>query len=145
MFVSNPNKESVRDRVADGMGLGLVFAAIYSLLAALLYLVRGGHAFAALGLSLWKAILLYAVGGILTGGITGLLKPFARTLVGAIFIGIAAALPASFIIMSVVGSEGPIRVIVLAAITFAVIFGTFGGYQFWSSSRDKASTKSEPQ
>ncbi len=116
-----------------GVGWGLWFACFYSVLAVGIYLLSGGRSFDRQGLSLGATVGLYFGGGLTTGAIVGLLRPWTRRRVGAMLVGSVAVIPlvlGGFILLF-----GPIasweRGLWLGALMAAIGFGVVGALAWW--------------
>lgn len=75
------------------MRWALVYTAIYVAIAVLIFLVSGNVPFRHNDTTFGKAISLYIAGGLVVGVMLGLLRPFARSQVGATIVGIVIAIP----------------------------------------------------
>jgi hypothetical protein len=80
-------------RVLLGIVWGTSFASLYSAYVVVVATVSGSPAFAKDGVTLQGVVLTYFAGGVVAGAIVGVLLPLRRSFIGAIVIGIAAALP----------------------------------------------------
>ena len=109
-----------------GVTFGLAMAALYSLIAIVIYVFAGQEPFAAYEISLGEALIGYWAGGLLGGAIFGVLRPLARKPFGAIVVGIVVAVPASAAIIFTIDENAPWQ----AVIIMALIFGTIGGVAF---------------
>jgi len=122
-----------RSNLAWGLGLGLVFAAVYSLYVAVLYLAEGSQPFDNLHTSLSKVIAIYAIGGVTAGTVVGLMRPYLRIRLVAILVGIMAAIVVFFGIA--VASQGMpwrwSRAAWLSLAACSLLLGSFGGNWFW--------------
>ena len=119
--------------LAWGVGLGLAFAAVYSLYVAVLYLAEGSQPFDRLHTSLLKVIAIYAIGGVTAGTVVGVMRPYVRIRLVAILVGIMAAIVVFFGIA--VASQGMpwrwTRAAWLSLAACSLLLGSFGGNWFW--------------
>ena len=76
-----------------GVAAGACFAALYSGMAVVLYVLAGPAQFGDKGLTLRATVAAYAAGGLAGGALVGLLRPLARWRAGAMLVGVAAAVP----------------------------------------------------
>jgi hypothetical protein len=77
-------------RIKTGVGIGLIFASLYSLYMIGLYVIQGEEPFPRMGTTVLTVIATYFSGGITAGAVVGILRPLGRWRLGAIFIGIVA-------------------------------------------------------
>jgi hypothetical protein len=80
--------------VVDGVKLGLMFAAAFSVIASVVFILTGGSAFDRSVATLTRVIAAYVAGGIISGALFGILRPLARWAIGAAMLGIIVAVPA---------------------------------------------------
>ncbi len=78
----------------DGVKLGLMFAAAFSVIAIAIFVLSWGAAFDRNFSMLARVIAVYVVGGLVSGVIFGLLRRLARWALGAAVLGVIVALPA---------------------------------------------------
>lgn len=71
-------------RIKQGVFVGWGFAAVYSLLAVIIYIIGGPKVLKGYNTTLWALIFMYFVSGTLGGAIVGALKPLTKTPVGAV-------------------------------------------------------------
>jgi hypothetical protein len=123
----------LRDNIVWGVRRGLAFAGVISAFVLVMYIANGA-AFANLGMSLPEIVLLYALGGVLAGGVVGAMRPWTRTRLGAMVAGVAAALPASLAFgVALYGAPSRWRRTELAnCVIYAVIMGVVGGSALWN-------------
>lgn len=119
---------SFRPDVLFGIICGLAMAALTSLVALAIFVLQGPGAFERLGVSLWEAIALYLLAGVVGGAIFGLLRPVANTRGGSIFVGILVAVPA-FAGVGILVDDFH----VLRALGNAALVGGIVGYGLWSA------------
>lgn len=81
------------DRCLLCMGFGWFVAALLSLFALGAYLLRGPEPFQANRTSIGLAVLTYFAGATLAGVVVGLTLPLARWRIGAVIVGMLAAVP----------------------------------------------------
>ena len=79
--------------IVDGIKFGLMFAGAFSVIAIVLFVLSGGSALDRSLTTLARVIGAYAVGGVASGAVFGLLRPLARWAVGAAVLGIIVAVP----------------------------------------------------
>lgn len=117
-----------------GVGLGLAFAAFYSLYVTAWYLIEGSQPFDRLHTSLLMVIASYAFGGVTAGAFVGVMRPYLRIRLVAILVGILAAV---FVFIGVaVASDGMpwrwTRNSWLSTAICSLLLGSFAGNLFWS-------------
>lgn len=98
--MQNPRFEFVGtpfERARSGAVLGAIMATAFSLYVFALYLVQGDAAFRKLDTTLWSAVGMYYVAGLLAGPIFGIVWPLRKSRVGS---GLVAGL-AAFIVYTV--------------------------------------------
>lgn len=83
-----------------GIGQGAAFAAIASVVVTLSQ-VSQWHVYAA---HIWLVLATYFFAGIGAGAVVGALRPFTRHLIGAMLVGIVAAVPFAIALGAVAGS-----------------------------------------
>jgi hypothetical protein len=119
--------------LAWGVGLGLAFAAVYSLYVAVLYLAEGSQPFDKLHTSLLKVIATYVIGGLTSGTVVGVMRPYLHIRFVAILVGITAAVFVFFGI--IVASHGMPwhwdRAGWGSLALCSFLLGSFGGNWFW--------------
>ena len=118
-----------------GIQGGLFFAAIYIAWVTILFLVRGREPFDRLGVNLPVVVAVYLAGGVLSGAVIGLLRPFATRKVGAYLISIIAALPVlTGIAISLQGLPGRWDLATRLVVPFlSVAFGLALGDLLWKA------------
>lgn len=126
---------SVARNLRWGIGYGLLFASFYSLFVLMLYTFRGDEPFRANEISAPVAVVAYFFGGVAGGAIVGLLRPLTKWRIGAMFVGVAAAVPLflglGLAMYGPVSNWGENETFGLVAT--AVILGSLGGYDTWES------------
>lgn len=122
------------DNILWGMRRGLAFAGVISAFVLVLYVANGASNFAKLGLSVPEIILIYAIGGVLTGAVVGAMRPWTKSRLGAMVTGVAAALPASLALgLALYGTPSQWHRTTLAnCVIYAVIMGIVGGNVLWT-------------
>ena len=84
----------LRIRVRAAILTGLVIATTLSVLATMIWLIKGPEAFSRNGLVLWRIVGLYYVGGVVGGAIFGVLLPIAKKSVyGGVLVAFLALMP----------------------------------------------------
>jgi hypothetical protein len=116
---------------------GVMVAVLISLVAVMMYVLRGPQMFERLGISLTSTIALYFAGGIIGGSLVGLLLPLATWRWGAVLVGIIAAMPVYLGAGVLLGEDLSI------GIFLAIIVGGVVGYLTWSPVRSAASNGDE--
>jgi hypothetical protein len=124
---------SLRGNLIWGVGLGLAFAAVYSLYVTVLYLIEGSQPFERLHTSLLMVIAAYAFGGVTAGAIVGVMRPYLRIRLVAILVGILAAV---FVFFGVgVAADGMpwrwTRNAWLSTAICSLLLGSFAGNWVW--------------
>jgi hypothetical protein len=84
----------VGENITDGVKVGLMFSAAFSLIALVIFVLSGGAAFDRSSGILIRVIAAYVVGGIASGAVFGLLRPLARWAIGAAVLGVIVMAPA---------------------------------------------------
>jgi hypothetical protein len=120
--------------LAWGVKLGLAFAAAYSLYVAVLFLAVGSQPFDKLHTSLLTVIATYVIGGLTSGTVVGVMRPYLHIRLVAILVGITAAL---FVIFGIlVASQGMPwlwhRAEWGSLALCSLLLGSFGGNWFWN-------------
>jgi hypothetical protein len=106
----------------------------------LIWLLRGSEPFERKGVTFLAVVVLYLVGGPVTGAIVGLLRPVAKSGLGAAITGVVAAIPVSVMAIAAVGGFPPwTRQHTFASIVMAVVGGAMGGYMFRAFLSDESS------
>jgi hypothetical protein len=75
--------------------LGLLLGVGYSMVASVIWLVRGPQPFETVGASFSKVLGLYLLGFLVAGLVAGVLNPVARTKIGAVVLGALSVVPIS--------------------------------------------------
>lgn len=115
-------------RARAGARYGAIFAALYSVYALGLYLLRGAEPFRRDGTTIGAVILAYVFGGVVAGAVVGALQPLIRFRVGAMLVfGIAA-----FFVFAGIGvaADGLRRIDWLNCVILGAAFGVIGAF-FW--------------
>ena len=82
--------------LGTGVRWGLYYAAVYSAVGTVLYVLRGPDLLAGYGLTFVEMLASYVAGGLVGGVVVGLFLPMGRTAVGAALLGFIAVLPFCF-------------------------------------------------
>ena len=118
-------------KVSAGLFSGIIFGAMLSIIAGVIRVIAGAARFEGRIGSFGKLVLLYLVGGVLSGLIGGVLHPFGRTSFGACGVGVIAAGPLSLIfgawVFGPVSSWTSGEIVMSVAWTIGV--GVYAGYQ----------------
>jgi hypothetical protein len=122
-----------------GVRIGIVFAILYSLYVAILFLLVGSAPFDKHHTSVVTVIATYFVGGISGGAVVGAMRPYTHSRFVAIVVGIVAAF---FVVFGViVPSQGlPLRwtgANWASLVLTSVFLGAFGGNHFWKNPIDE--------
>jgi len=121
----------LRDRLLWGVRWGAYYSAVLIAWVSFVWLVRGSEPFQRQGVSWFAVVLIYAIGGPVTGVIVGILLPLASSGSGAAITGIVAAIPVSVITIATVGGFPPwTPTHTFSAILMAVLGGAMGGWMF---------------
>ena len=116
-----------------GIGWGLFAGFFYSLVALAIYAFQGSRPFGSRGITFASTVAVYFFGGLTAGSIVGLLRPLTRLRVGAMAVGIVAAIPACmagvFILYGPIAQWGAREGFVVVA--GSLLFGALGGWEFW--------------
>jgi len=112
------------------VGGGLVVAALFSLVALVIYIRAGSVPFRDLGASLPLAALGYVLMGVGAGLVAGILWPLARWWPGALVVGYVTAFPFWFLGGLVWGGQ-PIRATLHMSLLLALAFGPPLGFYVW--------------
>ena len=111
--------------VGLGIVIGLVFAVVYSVVASVIFLVAGDQPE-----ELLAVVASYFGGGVVAGAIIGWLRPYSRTHVGSIVVGIIGAFPV-FLGFAVADEGLPLNLGDLATVAaVAVTLGGILGHKF---------------
>lgn len=118
-----------------GVGYGLIFAVLFSLIVIVQYLLAGPGVAASRGIPVVAAIGAYFGGGIIGGVLLGLLRPLTRWRLGSAVVGIITCLPLSVAFaLAFEGRPSNWSVeMVAAGIIVAVLIGGMSGYQWWEA------------
>jgi EamA domain-containing membrane protein RarD len=125
-----------RRNVSLGVATGVVYALLYSGIAALYYLFSGEQRQGGEGIGLSMVIAVYFAGGITGGALVGFLWPSTRSRTGAVLVGILGFIPVC--LGGALLLEDPFRdsSAIAAALILAIILGTWSGLFFWSPPDD---------
>ncbi len=117
--------------VRKGIKWGLIMATVLSTWVAVLVPFNGGLIFrdrSGDGIHALNIVLLYFIGGTVTGFLFGVLLPVLRWRIGAAFLGMLATIPFSFgIQVSTIGFTSWTRIETISLIVMAIAFGGPGG------------------
>lgn len=105
---------------------GIIVAALLSLVAVMVYGIRGPDVFERLGVSLPAVVTLYFLAGIIGGAVVGLLLPLTTWRLGASLVGAVAASPLYVGAGLLLGHSDLVGGLVLA-----VLVGGGVGYGLW--------------
>jgi hypothetical protein len=134
--VLTPSRVGANLRWGIGWGIGL--AAIYSVIALPLGLLRGcGLRIGGESFSTGRIILIYFGGGILGGLTLGLLRPLTRTKPGAAIVGALVAFPLSYMMVLFLDKSAGREL--LTASLLALILGPLFGLKSWEPPEDHSS------
>ena len=81
-----------------GVRGGVAFAVVYSIIAAVIFLMRGDAAFQSYRISLGGIVMAYIAGGCIGGATVGALRPLLRWQVGAMLVAVMGVMPLFFAI-----------------------------------------------
>lgn len=87
---------STKENVKWGIDWAIHFAIYFSLIALVLYVIFGSELYGANNTTFFTVIGAYFVGGIASGVVLGLLRPFASSTFRAAIVGFVVSLPISF-------------------------------------------------
>jgi len=128
---SKSSPPSIGNRVLWGIRWGAAYSAVLVAWVVFLWLVRGSEPFDRRGVTFLAVVIVYVVGGPVTGAVVGLLLPFAKSSLGAALTGIVAAIPVTVIIIATVAGFPPwTRAHTISSILMAVFGGGGAGYMF---------------
>lgn len=143
MGLSNGNRKlnTVLNNIRWGLSLGLIFTAIFCAYVCVLSIARRSTRFDAYGTTLWGIMAVYLTGGVLGGTLLGVLRPFTKRRMGAIFAGVAVLIPLfTAIWATVAGPSAAWRSDALEGILFcSASLGAFLGNYIWMRERDASS------
>jgi hypothetical protein len=124
---------TVGSNIRTGVREGLIYAAMFALVALSALLVRGPQVLSTYGLTPIELLAFYLLGGTSAGAIAGLLLPLTRHPVGAIVVGFLAMLPTCFagVLLVFPPIEWP-QLIPIAPLIGAAVYGVFGGLMLWN-------------
>jgi hypothetical protein len=123
------------DNVRWGVRGGLFFGLAYSAIALVLYALRGRESFEANGVTLGSLVAAYVLGALAAGIVVGLLRPLLRWQLGAMAVGVAAAVPACVGIgLARFGAfSGWSGADMGTVVVMGVMFGMLFGNQYWNN------------
>ena len=123
----------LQGNLAWGIKLGLAFAAVYSLYVVVLFLAEGSRPFDRLHTSLLMVIATYVIGGLTSGALIGVMRPYLHMRSVAILVGITAGVFVFFAIA--VTSDGMpwhwSRTSWESVAVCSLLLGSFGGNWLW--------------
>lgn len=135
MTARRRSSDSFLSNLGWGVRLGLVFATLYSLYVAVLFVIVGSEPFDKRHTSVLTVIATYFLGGIIGGAVVGAMRPHTHARFAAILVGIVAAFFVVFGIL--VASQGLLWRWTGGAwfsLAFASVFlGSFGDNMFWKN------------
>lgn len=123
-----PSWKTTKESLRAGLREGMVFGLVYSAYVTVLFLAEGTKPFDALGVGYVSVVVLYLVGGVITGSLLGAVRPWARTLIKRLVVAPFVAFPAVLLISITLSSDRPHRILPLAvfgAVFFGVLFVLF--------------------
>ena len=129
-----PNRRLSRD-IRWGVANGALFAAVLSGLVAIVRAPSGELT----GSRLWLVIATYFASGISAGLVVGILRPWTRRRIGAVLVGIVAAVPVGIAIGLAYDMTSQQHFSWLVLLLFTVIAGPLGGWIRWSQTWGRAS------
>lgn len=98
-------QSKIKSNVPAGIIGGLILASFYCVYVVILYVARGPSPFENQGTSLPNVLILYAITGAVGGAIVGALRPITVTRLGALAVGVIAALPLSLGVQAIVAGH----------------------------------------
>jgi amino acid transporter len=107
-------------------------ATVTSVVAVVIYAVRGPDTFARLGVTLASTVSLYLIAGVVGGALVGVLLPVTVWRWGAAAVGILAAVPLYVGVAVVLGQSD-----LLSGLIAAVLVGGVVGYGLWSPANER--------
>jgi hypothetical protein len=126
-----------------GIAYGLGFASMFVLYVLGLFAIRGAQPFEHLGTTLTGCIVVYLVGGIMTGAVVGLLRPLLVTRRGAMVVGAVATVPTAAGAMLLVA--GPIarwdKGEWVIPLVYSVLVGPLAASNLWRAKHPASSSK----
>ena len=129
-----PLNSALSKNIRWGVTNGALFAAVFSVLAMFIAGSRGEIA----GSQLWLVIAAYFASGISAGLVVGLVRPWTRRRLGAILVGIVAAVPAGLALQLAYDLDTRNAFRWSVALVFALIAGMLGGLIRWSQTWGRA-------
>lgn len=122
-----------------GTGWGLFGGIVYMLFAAIVvFFVKGGMSNAPEGITPLTLFGMYPVAGIYAGAVIGLCRPYLKTRLGSMLVGMVAAFVPCIGFLWL--AKGPISdwggVGWFAAVGSAILLGGMGGYILWGQLHD---------
>ena len=125
---------TLSQNVRWGVAYGLLFAAVLSGLVIPVGFARG----ALTASRMWLVIASYFASGISAGLVVGLVRPWTRRKVGALFVGIVAAVPVGIALQLAYDTAAQRSFSWLMLVEFAIIAGPLGGWIRWSQTWGRA-------
>lgn len=115
-------------RVRTGILNGLTFAAVFSLVAAAVVMLRGHEAFVhRFHVTITQLVVVYFLGGAFSGAMVGAAWPLSRWQWGSFLLGFVALFPVNFAVAYLIIGPGEwVPRIILATIAAAVVGGGIG-------------------
>lgn len=110
-----------------GIALGVTGAVLLTLVAVMIYVLKGPGVFEQIGMSLGATIGLYFAGGLIGGALLGFLFPLTVSRLGATFVGIVVVSPLYLGAAILLGDPD-----LLAGIIASVAVGGLVGYGLWA-------------
>ena len=122
---------NVLSNIFRGARWGLAFATVYCAYVTLIFIIGGPGVLDRYGVSLGEVVLVYVVGGILSGASVGLLLPLTRWKAGSALVGVVAMLPVFVGIAYTVAGPPPWEFPQkFATVLSSVVVGGLGGLIF---------------
>ena len=119
------------------MGCRVCYSILASCCCNLIYSLEGASPFTANNVTLETAIRGYFAGGIVAGVSVGLLRPWTRSRIGSVIVGILVGTPAMGAIM--LTADGPAALArfdeIFAILVGGILLGGWGGFHFWQKSK----------
>ncbi len=126
------SSRSRRAEIVRTVRTALGYAAVFSILAALQSTQVSGRAFLdRFGLRLWEVIAVYFGGAVTAGLVVGVLKPLARSLPGAMVVGVIAVYPAILALSPVGLPDAAWRERATASLVLASMLGPAYAWALW--------------
>ncbi len=119
---------AVSQNVRWGLANGALFAAVVSALVILLTLTRGELTAS----HVWLVVAAYFASGMSAGLVVGLLREWTRRRVGAVLVGVVAAVPVGVALQLTYDTTTRQSFSWLMLVEFAIIAGPLGGFIRWN-------------